>query len=324
VICKFYGHKLGNLRDILQFQLLRFGRLYPVHLVVLVVYFGMEVAKYIAATKFNLHSPNTRPFVENSPGEFLSSLLLLQAMGRAEPGLVNGPSWSISVEFYTYLLFALLVYFSCRMKTFLTISALAITVLVLNPAELAWSKLILRCLGGFFLGCGVFALTRFLENRRIQLPSFVATLALLLTILFLCYKPGTPEPGLGGPNYDPAIYFLSGLLILGVINGQQGMVRRWLSSRALVFLGTISYSLYMTHFTILWAANQAVRVGLKPPELLVGGKSHPQLPLWQAVLGYGLCVALVVGLSYLMYLFVEKNYRDKSRKLIFARLPRQS
>src|SRR5580700_6668773 len=47
VICHNYGRKIGNTGDVGHFMFLRFGRLYPLHLFCLIVFLGIEVAKYI-------------------------------------------------------------------------------------------------------------------------------------------------------------------------------------------------------------------------------------------------------------------------------------
>lgn len=54
VICYNYGQKIYNGKDVVRFMFLRFGRLYPLHLFYLIIFLGIEVAKYIGELKFNL------------------------------------------------------------------------------------------------------------------------------------------------------------------------------------------------------------------------------------------------------------------------------
>lgn len=66
VIYSAYAGRIGSSKDLMRFQFLRFGRLYPVHLLFLLVYVGFELAKYIAQSRLGISSPNSQPFRENS------------------------------------------------------------------------------------------------------------------------------------------------------------------------------------------------------------------------------------------------------------------
>ncbi len=67
VIFHSYGEKITSTRDAGRFMWLRFGRLYPVHLVFLIGFIGIEFAKLIAA-QHGVHSPNTKPFEDGGLG----------------------------------------------------------------------------------------------------------------------------------------------------------------------------------------------------------------------------------------------------------------
>lgn len=110
VIYTAYAHKIINRNDLFRFQFLRFGRLYPVHFVFLVAFIFIEIAKYIAQSKLGITSPNTQPFRENNLTAIIQQLFLVQAIGPTHNTTTfNGPAWSISVEFYTYLVFGMCV-----------------------------------------------------------------------------------------------------------------------------------------------------------------------------------------------------------------------
>ncbi|MFX5464960.1 hypothetical protein ABTD44_21555, partial [Acinetobacter baumannii] len=47
VIYNAYAARIDSAQDLMRFQFLRFGRLYPVHLLFLLVYVLFEVAKYV-------------------------------------------------------------------------------------------------------------------------------------------------------------------------------------------------------------------------------------------------------------------------------------
>src|SRR5690606_1003601 len=82
----------------------RFFRIYPLHLVMLAVMLGLELAKLLASQKagFTFNHP---PFsAENAPSQILPNLLLLHSWTPYTDSLsFNYPSWSISIEFYMYI-----------------------------------------------------------------------------------------------------------------------------------------------------------------------------------------------------------------------------
>lgn len=80
VIFNAYGENIQTKQALLRFQFLRFGRLYPVHLIFLFVTLAIESAKYIAATHFGIQANTSAPFEINSPAAFIKHLLLISAV----------------------------------------------------------------------------------------------------------------------------------------------------------------------------------------------------------------------------------------------------
>jgi peptidoglycan/LPS O-acetylase OafA/YrhL len=80
VIFNAYAEKITTKKELFRFQLLRFGRLYPVHLLFLFVFLGIEIAKYIASTKLGINSPNTIPFEINNFSAFVKNIFLISSV----------------------------------------------------------------------------------------------------------------------------------------------------------------------------------------------------------------------------------------------------
>src|ERR1700730_11037304 len=57
-----YGDRLHSVRDLARFQFLRLGRLYPVHLLFLLIAVGTAASSWIAAATFGLKIPNGSAF----------------------------------------------------------------------------------------------------------------------------------------------------------------------------------------------------------------------------------------------------------------------
>lgn len=309
VIYRAYEDRLHSFADVMRFQFLRFGRLYPVHVVVLLAFLGVEVIKAVAASVFQLHSPNSTPFGENSWTALAQHLLLVQ--GIAPSGRIdtwNGPAWSISVEFYTYMVFGVVALWAHRLAAMAMICGLA--VIALASGHTAGFDALLLCFAGFFVG----ALTAHVAAKTpLRLPDAASGVALGILVAFLAYKPHG--------QYNLLILPITALLIYCIAQGVGGPIQRTLRVRWLVALGTLSYSMYMTHALVLWTVNQAARVVLALPEHSVAGKSVPVLDLPTAALAYGLSLAAVLVISTLMQRYVERPMRDKSRAMVGAGLP---
>lgn len=307
VIFRAYRFKIVNMKELARFQFLRFGRLYPVHLLFLFAFVSIEILKYVAAVKLGINSPNSTPFKENNLDNFIKQLFLLQAIGNNTDAMTfNFPAWSISTEFYTYLIFgaALLI---ARSRALVVFAGLEIISLALLVTQLAPDfDLLLRCIAGFFLGC----LTADLAARfKVRLPGWTVLIAAAAMIAFLQLKTDA--------RHDPVIYFLTSALILTLVLSDGGLIKSVLNWRLLTWLGTISYSVYMSHGAIVWAAAQVLRVALKAPEIMIEGRSTPQLPMWGALIAYAVVIPLVLLLSQVVYRVVEKPCREWSRRVAF-------
>lgn len=88
-------------------------RVMPLHLAVLLFFIGFECLKLVME-RYGL-SLNYPAFSgDRAPSEILPNLLLIQAWWPTFNALsFNYPSWFISVEFYLWMIFALIL-FSCR------------------------------------------------------------------------------------------------------------------------------------------------------------------------------------------------------------------
>ncbi|MBK6458263.1 MAG: hypothetical protein IPF87_19640 [Gemmatimonadetes bacterium] len=94
-----------------------------------------------------------------------------------------------------------------------------------------------------------------------------------------------------------------------------------LTSRALRWLGEVSYSLYMTHALVLWIANQTLRVVLKAPVAPVDGVLTPQLPIAEALVAIVVALAASLLVAWAMSALVERPWRSRSRRVVGAPNP---
>ena len=312
VIFTAYDGRLRSWREALSFQLLRLGRLYPVHLLFIAVFLAIESAKWIYFSSHDLKPGYIEPFSHNSLSALLQHLTLTQAIGpTGNIFTFNVPAWSISTEFYAYAVFALAsVSFSgFRYPAYALLCVLAFAGYA-TPSLEAFRPF-LGCVGGFFLGC----MTALLADRMTwRAPPWLATVALLLIAVTVSMHQFVGQ--------DFLVYGLTSCLILGLVGSRDTPLHTVFSHPSLLWLGTISYSLYMSHVTVLWAINAFVRVILRRPEVQIDGQMTPQLGSLEAI-GAGLLAILVcIMFAGIVYSWVEAPGRRWSRRLVLGKAER--
>jgi peptidoglycan/LPS O-acetylase OafA/YrhL len=194
---------------------------------------------------------------------------MTQALHLVPVDTWNAPSWSISTEFYTYVVFALLSLFVARRLLWLA------TLIVVAGEVVLWTHApsidvthdlgFARCLVGFFAGHLVYRL--WIRSRGITPPRSVEPACLILTIVFMSLTTAG------------RLSLLAPLLFAGcvwVFAHEAGPVARALKSQPFQALGRWSYSIYMVHFFIVVgfyravaAAEQIVHHPLRTPRDVV-------------------------------------------------------
>lgn len=306
IIAYTYAHKFeqftwGNYR---RFMLLRFARIYPVHLVTLLAVLALVVAAALAGIELNSSGGHT-------PGNFIANVLTLQSVPPFSPW--NLPAWSICAEFAAYIAFPLLAIWVARVKTarhgffaaggVLTVGAalmLAIAAYVNSSPtgyELIWSRISIE----FTAGALIYAGWRHLGPRK-QGPwwDWMAG-ASLLAILVVVYSTGT-----GSALVLAAIPFI-GVFVVSCA-GATGWVGQLLGSRLMVWGGKVSYSVYMTHFVLLMIFGKIL-----PWEAFVDGSLVARV----GVLG-GYYVAVIFA-GAVGYYLIEEPARQAIRKFTEAK-----
>ncbi|MCB1338674.1 MAG: acyltransferase [Maritimibacter sp.] len=217
----------------------RIARLYPLHLVTLVL-----VIPPIAAGAAGVR------VAENSDlGQFVLNLLLLQASDLEAGYSFNVVSWSISVEMLCYLLFFAAARTGSRAFTLLAaLAILAGIALSTLGTESGWH--IGRGLSGFFAGHFAWRL----RHRKIP-----AALLLTGTVLPVAFAPAALSYGqfLGVTAFPAAVLLALKLPVL--------------STRPFRWLGARSYSIYLWHPVIYFALRGYI------PDFELVRDAHPAL-----------------------------------------------
>jgi peptidoglycan/LPS O-acetylase OafA/YrhL len=306
VICAAYAGRLNDGGDMSAFVVRRVGRLLPLlvfsTLFFILVQNGVVLAKHVAADHGYaslLHTPGAMDYAIPTAGEVLSTLTMTHGLNVFDHLILNTPSWSISTEFYTYILFGfvcLLTRRAMRIPVYIGIAAVGLAICVWASVNLHGCLKDGGCLSltydfgyprsvfSFFLG----GLT-YLASRRARLPAGVLQLLGVSALIALfSFTDAIPAVAFGFP-------FAFALLILSTCE-DRGPLAEVLKARPFQVLGTRSYSIYLLHMPlVLIFGNFAKRATSIPASLLV----------------VAAFVATLVVLSGWTYRFIEDPFRNR-------------
>ena len=243
VVCFSYGLRLNTWQQVRDFAVTRTLRLYPLHLLMLAVALAIECTKVLGEANgmaFGSHSFKGPRAVS----EILPNLFLLQSWWPGfNPLSFNYPAWSISVEYYTYMLFALILWWLPRQAraVFAMIAVLAMVLLTVDSVLLTTQAL--QGLSCFFAGAITYQVYNALGETRLSLRlGVLLEVAVLSVIVLLLGYFNTP------PKVLMALLFCLAVLVFAF---EAGHVSTLLGKRPFRRLGKLSYSIYLTHATLL-------------------------------------------------------------------------
>jgi peptidoglycan/LPS O-acetylase OafA/YrhL len=302
VIAANYEQRLAEGFSVWRFALLRFGRLYPLHLAVLLALILLRLVHSASG----LGTPSAFQPPLWSADTIIASLLLVQSLHLFDFTPWNGPSWSISTEFYTYLLFAAAVALSRRRIVLLLLpvagaSALALWMLVGSiGTTFDWG--LIRCIFGFSVG----AITWHVHRAGwLRSGSVLELTSVVLIVAFVCHA-GNSSLSLAAPP----VFALAVL----VFAAEAGAVSRLLRAPAWLWLGERSYSIYMVHFLVVWLFADGVKLlRLAHIELIAGSENANGL--WQNDVLFLIYTVLVLGVAAGTYRVIEVPARSWFRRL---------
>ncbi|WP_170921144.1 acyltransferase family protein [Enhydrobacter aerosaccus] len=226
-----------------KFLMARIARLYPLHLFVLSLFLATALAsravEYAATGTFEaIALQGTRSFTA-----LLANLFMLQGLNAGQLSW-NYPAWSISVEFVAYLGFPFALPWiwrsRCRSKILLALVLVALLTwfaLVTGDDFDQWDGplALLRCVPEFLIGTLLYA--AFARGAWSTVSGRDGVLITLVIVLLLLLHFGAS---------DLAVILLFPALILAAV-GNNGRISSLLNVAPLVWLGEVSYALYLFH-----------------------------------------------------------------------------
>ena len=249
VIAHAYAERVSSGEGFAKFMLTRFGRLFPLHAFMLAAFAGFELLRLAVPRLAGGQVPFTGAF---SLDTLPANLALLHGLGIHDHLSWNAPSWSISTELFAYLFFGLALLLLKRFSLFaFAAAALAGPVLLyfLSPdfMDATFDFGLVRCLFGFSTGVLTqYALSGSVITGDNSKESLLAwTLAEIAVVLAVILFVSTSAKNVGG-LLAPFIFAFA----VALFAHESGAVSRLLRWRPFLLLGTISYSIYLTHIFV--------------------------------------------------------------------------
>jgi len=275
------------------FLVKRLARIYPVHFVSLLVVLAMVLV-----------SRNRGWSITDSGYTFKDFVLNLFLVHTWVPHFSlnwNYPSWSISSEWFVYLLFCPLMFVCYRLSNRMVWFALALSiagtlVIYYSPKE-TWFRELLCVVPTFTWGAVfVYAWT---AQQNLKLPRVLGAIAqrfAIIPVAFVlasCFMPS--------PYYSGCLLLSLGFLLMSLYVAGTGVTGVY-DLLSVKFLGEVSYSLYMTH-----TLAQKILYQLLPSGSYVDSALNAKLVVAFAYF------SLIFSLTLMMYYLVERPARSLTR-----------
>ena len=313
VIMHAWGTRLVDASSAREFVAKRFWRIWPLHFSILFAFFGIELLKAVLMAFVSLPLEEGPFTASKSWAALLSNITMTQSLNLHGTTTWNGPAWSISVEFWTYLVFAAaaLAFRRHLSRALLPIALLAMLVMAWKSPIYLFATHdfgLFRAIYGFFLGAATYRLIR--SDRFIVDGGSAVEVAAVLALASYLLATGVNLSSLFAP------WVFAGVIV--VFSQGRGILTQVLESAPVQALGRWSYSIYLVHALfyyglrlVLIAAEKALKV-----PLTVSGSGNDRV---FSLGGTAIDLAVIAGLLLITIVISAKTYRFIERPFMVSR-----
>jgi len=247
----------------------------------------------------------------------LANLLLLQGMGFEDHLTWNAPSWSISAEFFTYLLFAGVVFIAgARAWIWLFAAAVTAPLFLLgfstHHMDVSYDFGFIRCLYGFSLGAllawfqhdSIAGARQLLARSGPRLSWTLAEIVMVAAIVFFVSLAGSNDFGIAAP--------LVFALALFLFAHEGGWISALLRAPVMLTLGALSYSIYMVHIfvqarliNVAGLVEHKLGLGLVGDIVLRGSPATGFGTGWAGTVAIVIMLVATIAASWITWRFIE-------------------
>lgn len=298
-----FNHSIGK-KPFRQFAVARFARIYPLHFFALL---------FLLIFTFFLPPGDAQAKLIEQPSAIIPNFLLIHSFYIHKIFTWNIPSWSISPEWWSYMLFPLLAFFVNRKRTIAVIIFIIIIIIsyysimywlprqnplyagvpVPHNINTTYDYGFLRGLAGFIGGMVVYQFYQFSAVRKIfanDLSAIIILLAMVATLHFAWN--------------DALCVFFFALLVLSFA-GNHGGVHRVCNNKVLQYIGDISYSIYMMQIFFQVPFSHGFRL----PGVMGVGRGKMSIDFTSGLTYCVIYLLLLIALSSITYYVIEKPCR---------------
>lgn len=287
-------------KDYFTFLKARLARIYPLHIITLAFLVCLELARLYIYQEYGTGDLYHLPFTGKRIEAIFSNIFLLQAFH--DQSYWNEPAWAISAEWLLYLVVPLLIFFTRYTNKLVNtgillfgFSALYLLASHNNGLDFCTWRSLVRCSAEVTIGILAYKLSYQQQQANILsnkpwLSSFLLALALLSMALPI--------------NHVITVAVFALLICTAATLGKHC----FLTHQLVLFLGTISYSIYMIH----WCVRDILQM---LSFSFTGQNVFSNIPAsgqWWALF---LTTLLTLVLSTGCYIRIEKPLREKINRL---------
>jgi hypothetical protein len=315
VIAMTYEDRISDRRTLTSYLIRRLGRLWPLHAAIALAFIAITLAKLLAA-RLGLYSASMDHSLSSELAFLIENLAFVHSLRNETIYWLNFPSWSISAEFFAYLIFG----FLCLNKRWMPLAAV---ILLLVSGAAAWDFIDLGF--GHFFGNGVYhAICYFLlgyfsfhvwsavKHAKPPVPNYLEPALIVLIVVQIWFLQ----------EFRYLLPFLFAVSII-VFAFEAGPVSRFLKTGPFLAIGKWSYSIYMLHALVYSVAGLVISLGEKKFGLVLR-QPNPLRPD-ESLISFGtpllmdglvlLQLAIVIFLASYTYRFIERPGRDLANRL---------
>lgn len=312
VISYSFTSKINEPFDVVSFIKKRFSRIYPLHLFMTLAFVPFSLANLFMGVdlgdRFSIES-------------LLSNVVLIQALGVNDGPSWNLPSWSISVEFYTYVVFALLMLATDKLLPRLRFLYIPLIVSCISAVVLCFNSTMgdasnwafFRCMYSFFLGVASFYL-----SNRIKASPLLEWVSIIVLIAFLSSQKIEDQSLMA--FLSPFVFFSTVI----AFSKESSAISCILKHRNFQLLGMLSFSIYLTHAWFVSGIKAISKVTEKVIDyqfmFIVDGKRTIDF-------GFGIIndviyipyLIVVLLISSITYRYIEKPWQNRINQFSFTK-----